>query len=148
MSLDLTNISHLDEIYHLADEFLANTDADEVTLESIEIRKRSDPETPLSQLVALKLARSKSIIINQFSREKPIHVSVIFAVYKEHQRILSSTEHPYGEDFLNRKIHPFSLAHEDVVDDLTLFCHAKPAAWLFAAGLGTILTDLCGGHFH
>lgn len=105
MSLDLTNISHLDEIYHLADQFLADTDADCSALETLEASKSSHADTPLRHLVACKLARSKAIILKKFSDQQSIKVSVIFAVYKEHRRILSSTEHPHGEDFLNRKIH-------------------------------------------
>lgn len=56
---------------------------------------------PLSVHLAVKLARSKSIIA---SIDEPFHTSIVFAVYKEHNRIRKPTEHQHGEDFLFRKI--------------------------------------------
>lgn len=35
---------------------------------------------------------------------EPAHLSVIFAVYNEHTRILTRDEHPHGEDFLRHKV--------------------------------------------
>jgi hypothetical protein len=34
----------------------------------------------------------------------PIHVTVVAAMYNEHNRILSKAEHPAGEDFVRRKV--------------------------------------------
>lgn len=34
----------------------------------------------------------------------PQQISGLFAVYKEHERILRSDAHPHGEDFLRRKM--------------------------------------------
>ena len=105
MPLNLTNASHLDELYQLADQFLDDSDSDATTLQQIEAKALETPDTPLRHRVALKLARSKSVITRQFSSDQSVFVSILFAVYKEHQRILTSAEHPHGEDFLNRKIH-------------------------------------------
>ena len=52
-------------------------------------------------LLALKITRSK-LIVN--SLKEPLKVSVVFAVYKEHNRIKTSEEHPHGEDFLRKKV--------------------------------------------
>ena len=105
MSLDLTNSSHLDELYQLADQLLAKTDSDTDALQQLEIQSLTTANTPLQHQVALKLARSKAIVTRQLPVDQALFISVLFAVYKEHQRILSSDEHPHGEDFLNRKIH-------------------------------------------
>lgn len=104
MPLDLTNASHLDELYQLADQFLKQTHCDSAALNNLEEQARLDTDTPLRHQVALKLARSKAVVTQQFPVDQPFFVSVLFAVYKENQRILTSKEHPHGEDFLNRKI--------------------------------------------
>ncbi len=56
---------------------------------------------PLPLQLAAKLARSKAIIRNL---RAPVFVSITFAMYKEHTRILPRSEHPQGEDFLRRKL--------------------------------------------
>ena len=58
-------------------------------------------EVPLRVHLATKLAKSR-MIVEAISR--PVHVSLIFAVYKEHNRIRSRDEHEHGEDFLTQKI--------------------------------------------
>jgi len=52
-------------------------------------------------LLALKIAKSK-ILVSKIN--EPLFVTVVFAVYKEHNRIKKSSEHEHGEDFLRRKI--------------------------------------------
>ncbi len=60
-----------------------------------------DSNTPLMFKVALKLAKSKHYI----SRFKDnASVSVVLAMYKENNRILTNSLHPNGEDFLNVKV--------------------------------------------
>jgi hypothetical protein len=50
--------------------------------------------------LAVKMALSKFLVrINK----KKAHLSIIFAVYKEHNRILKKSDHPAGEDFLIKK---------------------------------------------
>lgn len=58
-------------------------------------------EIPVSIHLAVKLARSKRIIIDL---KKSTHISVVFAVYKEHNRIKTSAEHEHGENFLIQKM--------------------------------------------
>lgn len=52
-------------------------------------------------LLALKVTKSR-LLIDQLN--EPIKVSVVFAVYKENNRIRTNSEHPHGEDFLRRKV--------------------------------------------
>ncbi len=113
MPLDLTNSSHLDELYQLAEQFLDKSNHSPDALLSLEAEQLKSPDTPLRHRVALKLARSKAIITQQFPTASPLFVSVLFAVYKEHQRILTPDEHPHGEDFLNRKIHQLHWLFDD-----------------------------------
>ena len=58
------------------------------------------PQSVEDQVTA-KLIRSKEILDK---RSGPLHVSVVFAMYKEHKRILSPEINPIGEDFVNVKI--------------------------------------------
>jgi glycosyltransferase involved in cell wall biosynthesis len=51
--------------------------------------------------LAVKLALSKKYL-SEINR--PVCFTIIFAVYKEHNRILTAKEHPNGEDFLMQKI--------------------------------------------
>ena len=69
-------------------------------------------EVPLLVHLAVKLARSRRIVeeIDRTRSEsaepdaKPLRVSVVFAMFREHERILPIGMHPHGEDFLVRKI--------------------------------------------
>ncbi len=56
---------------------------------------------PLTAHLAVKLARSRAAVQ---ALPEPAHLSVIFAVFNEHTRILTRDEHPHGEDFLRRKV--------------------------------------------
>ncbi len=99
--LDLTNENHLDQVRTLADSILAgNPSARSLREWETEFCKDKDA-LPLMAHLAVKLALSKTIL-----REikGPVHVSVVFAAYKEHNRIRRKAEHEHGEDFLNRKI--------------------------------------------
>ena len=56
---------------------------------------------PLMLHLAVKLAKSRQILSEI---DRTVHVSVVFAVYKENIRILTKEENPLGENFLMRKI--------------------------------------------
>lgn len=58
------------------------------------------PHSVLAHL-AVKLARSRQLV---GAIDQPLHVSVVIAVFREHNRILRRDEHDNGEDFLRRKI--------------------------------------------
>ena len=99
--LDLTNGRHLDLATRAADVLLgaASSHGDLATLE--EQLLAGDRDAPLLVHLAVKLARSKSLVGRL---EEPARLSVIFAMYKEHKRILEPETHPHGEDFLRRKV--------------------------------------------
>lgn len=69
----------------------------------------------LVERVASKLARSRRILQ---AIDQPAHVSVTFAMYKEHTRLLQPEEHEHGEDFLARKI-----------EQLNWLCEGSPVTW-------------------
>ncbi len=63
----------------------------------------ADTSVPASvgMLLAVKLARSRKLLLE---RSDPVFVSVVFAVYRETERILRPDQHVFGEDFVNRKV--------------------------------------------
>ena len=58
-------------------------------------------DVPILVRLAMKLAQSKQRVM---SLPDEVHVSIVFAVYKEHHRLRTRAEHPHGEDFLVRKV--------------------------------------------
>ena len=98
--LDLTSSDHLDLARDFADRILA-VSADPGDLARLEVDLVRDKDaTPLLVHLVVKMALSRSLVL-QLAR--PAHLSVVFAVYKEHQRILPAAEVAGGEDFLRRK---------------------------------------------
>ncbi len=99
--LDLTIEAHLQQATQAADQLRAEFPslADLTALE-IALAAKKD-RWPLLLHLAVKLAKSKQILSDI---RQPVHISVVFAVYKEHIRILTKEEHPLGENFLMRKI--------------------------------------------
>ena len=61
-------------------------------------------------LTAIKIAKSK-YIINQIS--KPLKISIVIAMYKEHSRIRTKRENPLGEDFLREKLNQIKWLFDD-----------------------------------
>ena len=100
-TLDLTDEQHLSQAKDAADQLLAAYRTREA-LERLEndLAAAKD-DYPLFVHLAVKLAKSKKIISDI---PDPVHVSVVFAVYQEHIRILTTEENPLGENFLIRKI--------------------------------------------
>jgi hypothetical protein len=58
-------------------------------------------EAPVLLRLAVKLAQSR---LSLLARSKGFRVSVVFAVYKEHNRLRTQAEHPHGENSLVRKV--------------------------------------------
>lgn len=109
-SLDLTRSEHLDAVEAAAEELVAAYPrADLLAAVDLELtgRERSGERggegSPLAlgARVALKLAMSRRVLGDI---ERPHHVSIVFAVFREHVRILPASEHPDGEDFVRRKL--------------------------------------------
>jgi hypothetical protein len=98
--LDLTNGLHLEMATGAADALLdAAASHDELKILERQLFE-ADQAAPLLIHLAAKLAGSKSLVTRL---RDPAHLSVIFAMYKEHNRILEPEAHPHGEDFLRRK---------------------------------------------
>jgi hypothetical protein len=114
LAVDLTDARHLELVDRKVDEILAAVGSRE-GLEAFEkgLLGRQGP-MPVSALLVLKLAKSRLVV--RETRED-VSLSVVLAMYKEHNRILPRVEHPHGEDFLRRKISQMDL----LLGDLTNF---------------------------
>lgn len=99
--VDLTNAAHLELINETVDTLLSEFDKLK-ELDEIENKLIAKNDKSLIFILqALKIAKSK-ILIRQI--KEPVQVSIVFAVYKENNRIRKNSEHPHGEDFLLRKV--------------------------------------------
>ncbi len=96
--ITLADGSHLDRVRNAAESIEA-TGASRAELVALDAD--AGPEVPIAVRLALKLAASRAALREI---EQPSHLSVVFAVYKEHTRILRPDEHEHGEDFLRRKL--------------------------------------------
>ena len=63
--------------------------------------EESSLDAPILLRLAMKLAQSRMRVL---ALTDDFRVSVVFAVYKEHNRLRTQAEHPHGEDFLVRKV--------------------------------------------
>ncbi|NNL16684.1 MAG: glycosyltransferase [Flavobacteriaceae bacterium] len=98
--LDLTNEQHSEFIIEAVEAILEKgyTISE---LEKLEDELIADSaNSNIFILLALKIAKSK-ILSSKVA--EPLFISVVFAVYKEHNRIKKKSEHPHGEDFLVKK---------------------------------------------
>ena len=117
-SINLGKKEEFWEIERTADTLFKNLDAG--NLDSIEESCSSDSSVPLAFKVAIKLARSKNNIVEFNERA---HISLVIALYNEHNRIKPSSQHPNGEDFLRVKVHQMKWLFKETPNyswDLTL----------------------------
>ncbi len=98
--VDLTNTKHLDLLKEAVGKVLAKYELSEIISIEKDLIGRDDMSLIFTLLV-LKLAKSKLAITKI---KEDVFISVVFAVYKEHNRIKPKSEHPHGEDFLRRKV--------------------------------------------
>lgn len=108
--LDLTSRSDLDAVDRLAEALLGASPTRRSLETLVEILAQEKTPVPLALGVAAKLALSKAIIGEMAD---PGFVSVVFAVYKEHNRIRTSEEHPHGENFRVRKLRQLHWLFDD-----------------------------------
>lgn len=103
--LDLANVDDERQVYALMERMLAAIEGRTESLDDLE-RALLEANAPLMLHQAVKLARSRGLVeaLANAPDAQPIHVDVVFAMYKEHTRILTPAEHPQGEDFLVRKV--------------------------------------------
>jgi glycosyltransferase involved in cell wall biosynthesis len=94
-TVELTNSGYFREI----EDYTQDLDEEEVG--QLDLLLVESPLADYSNVLAIKLAKSRFAL----SRIKDnIHLTFLFAVYKETARLSSSEEHPLGEDCLNEKV--------------------------------------------
>jgi hypothetical protein len=98
--LDLTSAAQLRTLQDMALS-LVEVGATVAALRDADERVARDASLPISVRVASKLALGR---VSLAEIEEPVHISLVVAVYKEHQRILTADEHRDGEDFLREKL--------------------------------------------
>jgi len=109
--INLTSREDIESIYETANGILEEcSDIDAVN--ALEEKYAGDTSRLLYN-VAIKIAKSK-ILMNRIDRK--ISITVVFAVYKEHNRMLDSSEHPNGENFIENKIEQLNWLFENVRD--------------------------------
>ncbi|MDX1417631.1 MAG: hypothetical protein R3293_25735 [Candidatus Promineifilaceae bacterium] len=109
-ALDLTDEVHLAQVLEWADALLLEyATLQEIDNLEAQLVAQKD-QYPLMVHLAVKLAKSKRLVA---SLAHPVHVSVVFAVYQEHERIRTREENAVGENFLIRKIGQLSWLFDD-----------------------------------
>ncbi len=100
--IDLTD-SNQDKLIYKAATDLMDKYSDIFALKNLDKWLTSDPENyKNAMLLVSKLALSK-IYVKQIN--SPLHVSLVVAMYNEHNRIRPKrSDNPYGEDFVRRKV--------------------------------------------
>ncbi len=108
--IDLTDKFQSREIELFADELYSESDSLEAlrNIEKETIRQKKKYSLLLH--TAIKIAISKKILSEI---KEDYHFTIVFAVYKENNRILTKEEHPNGEDFLIRKINQLENLTKD-----------------------------------
>ena len=109
--IDLTDNSQYRPIFEAATG-LMNSYPDISALKNIDNWLTSFPEKHKNaMLLVSKLALSK-MCVKQI--DSPLHVSLVLAMYNEHNRIRpKSMDNPYGEDFIRRKVDQMDWLLED-----------------------------------
>ena len=87
------------EIFRKIEYHAKNLHEDE--LDQLDLMLAESPLSSYSAVLTVKLAKSK-MAINRLN--KGIHLTFLFAIYKETERMSFSYESPLGEDFINEKI--------------------------------------------
>ncbi len=76
-------------------------DLKEEELDQLDLLLAESPQSNFNSVLVVKLAKSKSAV-KQLT--KHTHLTVVFAIYKETERMSFPHETPLGEDCLNEKI--------------------------------------------
>ena len=99
--MDLTDDHHAKSVIEGADQFLKWELSPGDILEIEKELLQSNEDSLIFILLILKIVRSRLLVKKL---KTPLKVSIVFAVYKEHNRIRSRSEHPHGENFLVKKV--------------------------------------------
>lgn len=114
--IDLSNIEHLKYTTDLANRYINSFNRSElIGLERFLSKNKTNH--PLLVQLAIKLAISKTTLS---SIQDKMYISVVFAMYHEHNRIQSPSTHPNGEDFLRRKIEQLDWLFEGTAHEWNL----------------------------
>jgi len=109
--INLTSKEDIESIYETADTILKEcSDIDAVNLLE---EKYAGDKSLLLYNVAIKIAKSK-ILMNII--DEKISITIVFAIYNEHNRMLDSNTHPNGESFIENKIEQLNWLFENVSD--------------------------------
>jgi hypothetical protein len=100
-SIKLTDENDLNKVLEIADKILSMTDS-MAEVEGLE-NQFAEQKDDFSLMIHLSIKLAKSKLAVQ-QNQNNVHFSVVFAIYKEHNRIKTAEEHPHGEDFLMKKI--------------------------------------------
>jgi hypothetical protein len=109
--LDLTNPNHQRKIREAADQIIAAHQSFQLLISAEKAAIDQKSQLPFSAHLAFKLAHSRALLMNL---DQAVHLSVVFAIYKEHKRILNRDEHEHGEDFLREKIKQMQWLCQDL----------------------------------
>ncbi|WP_051216016.1 hypothetical protein [Ferrimonas futtsuensis] len=105
--LNLTNHRHLSKLTSMANHLLARG------LDLYRL-KQLEQELILHQALAAKMAVKLAISKLYLKECRPnTLISVVFAMYKEHNRMLSPQQHPHGEAFIQRKFEQLEWLCQD-----------------------------------
>ncbi len=99
--IDLTDERQEELVREFAGEMLDRFAGDDALSHFDERLARQRPSVPVLVRLAAKLARSRQLVA---ALGGDFHVSVVFAVFKEHNRLRTRSEHEHGENLLLRKI--------------------------------------------
>ncbi len=109
--MDLTNDEHAKAILEATEQILAaDFPSDQLDIWERQLLSRND-QSLIFILLVFKLVRSRKYILGL---SQPLRVSVVFAVYKEHNRIRKKSEHPHGENFLVKKVEQMKWLFSDM----------------------------------
>ena len=98
---DLTLEEYNNQIIRAADDLLNSGISLEQISDAEEGLLEQHDQSLIFILLVLKVIRSRLLVQ---ALDEPLRVSLVFAVYKEHNRIRKKSEHPHGENFLVRKV--------------------------------------------
>jgi len=109
VSIKLTDSVVLSQVTEIADKIIETAS---LYTEIVDVEKLISKQKENFSLIihlAIKLAKSKKALqtIN-----RKLHLSVVYAIYQEHQRMLSVKEHPFGEDLIMKKIEQINWLFE------------------------------------
>jgi hypothetical protein len=99
--IDLTDERQEELIRQIAVEMLAEFPGVEALSRLDEQLAAQNPSAPVLVRLAAKIAGSRRLVAELGG---DFHLSIVFAVFKEHNRLRTRTEHEHGENLLLRKI--------------------------------------------